>query len=143
MADEELRRQFSKRLTYYLSLNGYNQADMARRMGVSTATAAKWCTGQSIPRIDKIQSLCNWLGIEKSQLLDAPVGMNSTISNLPSMANKENYYINREARELAEFLHKNPEYKVLFDASRKIKKEDIEFVKQLIDRMSSKDGEND
>lgn len=143
MADEELRRQFSKRLTYYLSLNGYNQADMARRMGVSTATVAKWCTGQSIPRIDKIQSLCNWLGIEKSQLLDAPVGMNSTISNLPSMANKENYYINREARELAEFLHKNPEYKVLFDASRKVKKEDIEFVKQLIDRMSSKDGEND
>lgn len=143
MADEELRRQFSRRLTYYLSLNGYNQADMARRMGVSTATAAKWCTGQSIPRIDKIQSLCNWLGIEKSQLLDAPVGMNSTISNLPSMANKENYYINREARELAEFLHKNPEYKVLFDASRKVKKEDIEFVKQLIDRMSSKDGEND
>lgn len=143
MADEELRRQFSKRLTYYLSLNGYNQADMARRMGVSTATAAKWCTGQSIPRIDKIQSLCNWLGIEKSQLLDAPVGMNSTISNLPSRANKENYYINREARELAEFLHKNPEYKVLFDASRKVKKEDIEFVKQLIDRMSSKDGEND
>lgn len=143
MADEELRREFSRRLTYYLSLNGYNQADMARRMGVSTATAAKWCTGQSIPRIDKIQSLCNWLGIEKSQLLDAPVGMNSTISNLPSMANKENYYINREARELAEFLHKNPEYKVLFDASRKVKKEDIEFVKQLIDRMSSKDGEND
>lgn len=143
MADEELRRQFSKRLTYYLSLNGYNQADMARRMGVSTATAAKWCTGQSIPRIDKIQSLCNWLGIEKSQLLDAPVGMNSTISNLPSRANKENYYINREARELAEFLHKSPEYKVLFDASRKVKKEDIEFVKQLIDRMSSKDGEND
>ena len=143
MADEELRRQFSKRLTYYLSLNGYNQADMARRMGVSTATAAKWCTGQSIPRIDKIQSLCNWLGIEKSQLLDAPVGMNSTISNLSSRVNKENYYINREARELAEFLHKNPEYKVLFDASRKVKKEDIEFVKQLIDRMSSKDGEND
>ena len=143
MADEELRRQFSKRLTYYLSLNGYNQADMARRMGVSTATAAKWCTGQSIPRIDKIQSLCNWLGIEKSQLLDAQVGTNSTISNLPSKVNKENYYINREARELAEFLHKKPEYKVLFDASRKVKKEDIEFVKQLIDRMSSKDGEND
>lgn len=143
MADEELRREFSRRLTYYLSLNGYNQADMARRMGVSTATAAKWCTGQSIPRIDKIQSLCNWLGIEKSQLLDAPAGMNSTISNSPLRTNKENYYINREARELAEFLHKNPEYRVLFDASRKVKKEDIEFVKQLIDRMSSKDGEND
>lgn len=150
MADEELRRQFSRRLSYYLSLNGYNQADMARRMGVSTATAAKWCTGQSIPRIDKIQSLCNWLGIEKSQLLDDnEYSIDRNAYNIVKestpvySASKENYYINREARELAEFLHKNPEYRVLFDASRKVKKEDIEFVKQLIDRMSSKDGEND
>ena len=29
----------------------------------------------------------------------------------------------------------NPEYKVLFDASRKVKREDIEFVKQMMDRM--------
>lgn len=150
MADEELRRQFSRRLSYYLSLNGYNQADMARRMGVSTATAAKWCTGQSIPRIDKIQSLCNWLGIEKSQLLDDnEYSIDRNAYNIVKestpvySASKEKYYINREARELAEFLHKNPEYRVLFDASRKVKKEDIEFVKQLIDRMSSKDGEND
>ena len=37
----------------------------------------------------------------------------------------------------AEFLHKNPDYKVLFDASRKVKKEDIEFVKQMLDRFSN------
>lgn len=47
----------------------------------------------------------------------------------------QEYYINDEAREMAEFLFKNPEYKVLFDASRKVKKEDIEFVKQMIDRV--------
>ena len=40
-----------------------------------------------------------------------------------------------KARELAEFMFKNPEYKVLFDASRKVKKEDIGFVKEMIDRM--------
>ena len=47
----------------------------------------------------------------------------------------QEYYIIDEAREMAEFLFKNPEYKVLFDASRKVKKEDIEFVKQMIDRV--------
>lgn len=44
------------------------------------------------------------------------------------------YYINDEAREMAQFMFENPEYKVLFDASRNVKKEDIEFVKQLMDR---------
>lgn len=33
----------------------------------------------------------------------------------------------------------NPKYKVLFDASRKVKPDDIEFVKQLIDRMGGND----
>lgn len=127
MADKELRQRFSERLNYYLNLNKYTQADMARRMHVSTATTAKWCTGVSIPRIDKIQSLCNWLGIEKSQLLDSG-----------EEESQEEYYINKDARDLAEFLFKNPEYRVLFDASRNVKPEDIEFVKQMIDRMSGK-----
>ena len=40
---------------------------------------------------------------------------------------------------MAQFLYENPDYKVLFDASRKVKKEDIEFVKQMIDRMSNRE----
>lgn len=45
------------------------------------------------------------------------------------------YYLNDDARDMAQFLFENPEYKVLFDASRKVKKEDIDFVKQMIDRV--------
>ena len=71
MSDSEMRRLFANRLKHYLNMNGYTQADMARYMNVSTATTAKWCTGVTIPRVDKIQSICNWLRIEKSDLLDA------------------------------------------------------------------------
>ncbi len=123
MADEEIRVLFAKKLNHFLELNGYNQADLARHMKVSTATTAKWCTGQIMPRIDKIQSICNWLGIEKSDLLE----------DKPEDAG---YYLNADARDLAQFLFDNPEYKVLFDASRKVKKEDIQFIKDMIDRMS-------
>lgn len=123
MADEELRRIFARNLNNFLALNGYKQADLARRMQVSTATTAKWCTGQTMPRIDRIQSICNWLGIEKEDLLNERPDPTET------------YYLDKEAREYAEFLYKNPEYRVLFDASRKVKAEDIDFVRQMIDRM--------
>lgn len=123
MVDDELRRNFTNNLNYFMSLRGYKQADLARYMNVSTATTAKWCTGKAIPRIDKIQSICNWLGIDKEALLNERTGR------------EENYYLNQEAREYAEFLFNNPEYKVLFDASRKVKPEDIDFVRQMIDRM--------
>ena len=48
------------------------------------------------------------------------------------------YYLDDDARDMAQFLYENPDYKVLFDASRKVKKEDIQFVKEMIDRMSNK-----
>lgn len=123
MADEEIRVLFAKKLNHFLELNGYNQADLARHMKVSTATTAKWCTGQIMPRIDKIQSICNWLGIEKSDLLE-------------DKPEDDGYYLNADARDLAQFLFDNPEYKVLFDASRKVKKEDIQFIKDMMDRMT-------
>ena len=104
-------------------MNGYNQADLARHMNVSTATTAKWCTGQNMPRIDKIQSICNWLGIEKSDLLE-------------DKSEDSGYYLNADARDLAQFLFENPDYKILFDASRKVKKEDIQFIKDMMDRMT-------
>ena len=49
---------------------------------------------------------------------------------------KEKYYLNGDAREMAQFMFDNPEYKVLFDATRKVKKEDIEFVKNFIERLN-------
>ena len=49
---------------------------------------------------------------------------------------KESYYLNDDAREMAQFMFDNPEYKVLFDATRKVKKEDIEFVKDFIERLN-------
>lgn len=123
MADEELRKLFARNLSNFLKLNEFNQADLARYMKVSTATTAKWCTGQIIPRIDKIQSICNWLGIRKEDLLEEH----------PDPT--EEYYIDKDARDLAEFLHDNPKYKILFDSLRNVKPEDIDFIKQMIDRV--------
>ena len=67
------------------------------------------------------------MGIELSDLLE---------EKSDKTTKQAEYYLDDEAREYAEFLHKNPEYKVLFDASRKVKKKDIEFVTEFIERMS-------
>ena len=94
-------------------------------MKVSTATTAKWCTGQTMPRIDKIQSICNWLGIEKSDLLEDKTD--------------DGYHLNADARDLVQFLYDNPEYKSVFDAVRKVKKDDIQFINDFIKRVAGND----
>ena len=124
MSEEDYRKIFVKKLNYYMELNNKNQMDLMKDLGLSSSTVSNWCTGQKLPRMGKIQMLADYFGINKSDLIEEKED-----------ATEESYYFNEDARELAEFMFKNPEYKVLFDASRKVKKEDIAFVKQMIDRM--------
>ena len=105
---------------------GLSQVDFADRIGVSKQTLYKYEMNivTNIPS-DKIEAIAKATG--------------STPAAIMGWEEKPDYYIDREARELAEFLHRSPEYRVLFDASRKVKPEDIAFVKQMIDRMANND----
>lgn len=49
------------------------------------------------------------------------------------------YYIDDDARDLAEFMFRNPQYKVLFDASRKVKPEDLDTVRKIIEKFGGTD----
>ena len=124
MSEQEINSIIAKNITYHLSRCGKSQVDLADYMNVSQATVSNWCKGIKLPRMDKIDKICEFFNIHRSDLMNDSSSKETT-----------EYYINDDARELAEFLFQNPEYKVLFDASRKVKKEDIEFVKQMIDRM--------
>ena len=65
---EELKRTFSKNLLYWLDRRGKNQADLYKKMNVSSATASDWCNAKKIPRTDKLVEIANWLMIELSDL---------------------------------------------------------------------------
>lgn len=70
MADENINRIFSNNLRKWLSIRHKTQADMYKKIGVSSASAADWCTGKKMPRVDKIVELADWLMIELSDLLE-------------------------------------------------------------------------
>lgn len=70
MSDEEYRNIFVKKLNYYMNLNGKKQIDLMNDLGFSSATVSSWCTGAKLPRMGKIQILADYLGIEKSDLLE-------------------------------------------------------------------------
>jgi transcriptional regulator with XRE-family HTH domain len=128
MSENEYKKIFSKNLRYYMNKYNKKQSDLINDLGFSSSTISNWCTGEKLPRMDKVQILADYFHINKSDLLEDKSNSNED----------ETYYLNDDAREMAQFMYENPEYKVLFDASRKVKKEDIEFVKQMIDRMSNK-----
>jgi len=106
---------------------GFSQVEFSEKLGVSKQTLYKYENDiiTNIPS-DKIELAASLLGVSPAALMGWA-------------APEESYYLNDDARDLAQFLFENPDYKVLFDASRNVKKEDIQFVKDLIDRMSGRE----
>lgn len=60
----------AKNLRYYLDINGMNQADLAKIMGVTTATTSNWCKGIKMPRMDKVDKICSIFNIKRSDLIE-------------------------------------------------------------------------
>lgn len=128
MPEQEFNAIFSKRLRYYLNKYDMTQVELAKKLGVGTTSVYNWCNGIKTPRMDKVDAMCDLFHCNRSDLMEEKTEDSSD----------QVYYLNDDAREMAQFMFENPEYKVLFDASRKVKKEDIEFVKEFIDRFSDR-----
>ena len=111
---------------------GYSQDDIANMLGYkSFTTIQKWESGVSEPPLKALKKLSEIFNIDMNDLATKKLSYNTNEDN-------NVYYLDDDARDMSQFLYENPDYKVLFDASRKVKKEDIEFVKEMIDRMSNK-----
>lgn len=110
--------------------SGYTQSEMAEKLGIAKSTISMYENGKREPDFETLELIADFFNVDTDYLL----GRTDKTTLLPETIGS--YYLNDDARELAEFMFKNPEYKVLFDASRKVKKDDIEFVKQMMDRMN-------
>lgn len=101
--------------------------EMAKALGVSEATAQRYESGEiKNLKYDTIVALANLFNVSPAYLMGWDEDPNIT---------QEEYYTNPEVAELAQQLKDRPELKVLFDASRDISKEDIQFVIDMIERM--------
>lgn len=73
--------------------------------------------------------ISNYLGIPLEQIYG------KREMNLESSS----YFLNEEAAKIAQELHDNHDLRIIFDATRKASKEDLEFIKDMINRMGLND----
>lgn len=123
----------------YMDKHGLSRKDFAKAIKEPYSSVTDWINGKSYPRIDKIQKMADFFGIEKADLVeyhgaDLSKKTDTADNGVQISAQPEVYYLDDNAREIAEFYHKNPEYRVLLDASRRISPEDIDFVRQFLEK---------
>lgn len=66
--------EIGKRLYNKLVENGYSQADLASYMGVTSGAVSSWINGQKVPRLDKVDKICGWLGCSRADILGEAFG---------------------------------------------------------------------
>ncbi len=126
---EQQKKIFAENLRYFLELADKTQTDLQRYLKVSSSTVSDWIHGAKMPRMDKIQSICNWLGIQKSDLLEEK-----------SRPPKSDYYVDPETIELAQELYQNPEMHMLFDAVRTSSASDLKNFYDMIMLMKRREN---
>ena len=105
---------------------------VGKETGISTPTFSNWKKGKYTPKDDKMKLIAEYFGVSVEYLRYGKEAEKESISG-------NEYYFDDESAKYAEFLFKNPDYKVLFEASRNVKPEDIDFVRQMIERTSGND----
>lgn len=133
ISEETLRARelFSQRLETLLKEHDMNQNELAKILNVSESTVGKWVLGKSMPRtMGLVQKIADHFGVGKSYLLE------DTSSPEPD---SPSYYIDPETAELAEQLKNNPGMRMLFDASKDAKPEDLQYAADLLKRLKGDD----
>lgn len=79
-----------------------------------------------------------YLPYDRAVLVQKKLGGDITIMTGVENEGETNlYYLNDDTKEIAQFMFENPGHKVLLDAVRKTKGEDVEFIKELIERVTN------
>lgn len=104
---------------------GYSINQLEKELGFARSYISKF--QEIAPSIDKVQKIADFLDVSVDYIINGDHA--DTTADMT-------YYKNDDAREMAQFMFDHPEYKVLFDATRNVKKDDIEFVKEMIERFT-------
>lgn len=70
MNEKEINSIIANNITKYLELSNKTQLELAEYMQVSQATVSNWCKGLKMPRMSKIDMICTFFSIERSDLLN-------------------------------------------------------------------------
>ena len=114
---------FAKNLRNYLREYNKTQREVAAAIKISKATICDWCNKRAYPRMDMLELLANYFGIEKSDLIEE-----HDVSS--------QYFLKKEIREISHQMLDDPDSVATFRAIQKLSPSDKNMVLALINRLT-------
>ena len=97
---------------------GWTQKDVADRLGTTKAAISMYENGRREPTFETLEKLADLFNVDTDYLIGRETG--------------STYYLDPFAVQYAEFLRENPGHRALFDASRKVRPEDLDKAVRML-----------
>lgn len=107
---------------------GLKDSEVANGANVTKSTFSDWKAGRYQPKQDKLQRICDFLGVRLEYLTGE---------------NTDGYYINEETAKAAQEIFENKELRLLFDTARDSAPEDIKAVHSMLLALKRKENGKD
>ncbi len=75
------KKVLAKNLSFYIDRSGKDRKELAKAWGFPYSTVTEWINGRKYPRIDKIEIMADYFGIQKSDLIEERIDVPTVIPN--------------------------------------------------------------
>ncbi|WP_427114169.1 helix-turn-helix domain-containing protein [Megasphaera sueciensis] len=103
------------------------QEEVARGTGLSASSVGMYEQGRRKPSFEVLEAFADFFNVDMNTLT----------------AKDQGYYNDPEIAAMAEELRTNPKMRILFDASKDLNKQDIDFAINMIKELKKKEGIDD
>lgn len=124
MTTEEYAKLVSKNLKRLAYESDKSPAEIAKALGINKSTLSSWMNGHRIPKMDKIDILCNYFGCDREDIMEEY-----------DPYRKKAYYFDKDTGDKAQELFENQNLRILFDAARDSRPEDLQMAAELLERL--------
>lgn len=108
MSEKEYAKIIGANLRRIAYEHGKSQVQMSRELNINKATISSWMNGTRIPRMDKIDMLCNYFNVKRADIMEPQENLAGGISY-----HQNGYYINDETAQVAQEIFENKELRGL------------------------------
>ena len=109
------------------SERGVTPYRVCKETGLTTSTISNWKAGRYVPKQDKLKKIADYFGVSVEYIMGSEEDENVQ------------YYLNDETREIAQEIFENKDLRILFDASRKAKPDDLKLIIEMAKRFKGED----
>ena len=126
---------FNDRLKALRKQKGLSQRALAEKLEMSKSAVSMYESGFREPDHETTEKIADFFNVDVDYLLGRS---NVTLRYTDVLADGQSpqYYDDETVQIVTDRLRKNPEYSVLFKASADVKPENIEYVAELIKKLS-------